>query len=204
MTILRFLPGFRRFYDILSSVFICSLYSLISAFMDLKALIRDIPDFPKPGILFRDITTLLSNPKGLRYTIDLLAQKSQEAGLTIDYVVGMESRGFIFGTPLAYKIGAGFIPVRKPGKLPSAVHSVDYQLEYGTDRLEIHQDALQSGDRVLIVDDLIATGGTASATAQLLQKIGCELVGFGFIIELRDLNGRKHLPDVPIISLVEY
>jgi adenine phosphoribosyltransferase len=172
--------------------------------MDLKALIRDIPDFPKPGILFRDITTLLSDPKGLRYTIDLLAQRCQEAGLTIDYVVGMESRGFIFGTPLAYKIGAGFIPVRKPGKLPSAIYSVEYQLEYGTDRLEIHQDAFKPGDRVLIVDDLIATGGTANATAQLLQKIGCELVGFGFIIELRDLDGRKHLPDVPIISLVEY
>jgi adenine phosphoribosyltransferase len=172
--------------------------------MDLKALIRDIPDFPKPGILFRDITTLLSDPQGLRYTIDLLAQKCQEQGLTIDYVVGMESRGFIFGTPLAYKIGAGFIPVRKPGKLPSAVHSVEYQLEYGTDCLEIHQDALKSGDRVLIVDDLIATGGTARATAHLLQEVGCDLVGFGFIIELRDLDGRKHLPDVPIISLVEY
>jgi adenine phosphoribosyltransferase len=172
--------------------------------MDLKSLIRDIPDFPKPGILFRDITTLLRDAKGLRYTIDLLQQKCTEANLTVDYVAGMESRGFIFGTPLACQIGAGFIPVRKKGKLPGAVHSIEYQLEYGTDCLEIHQDALQPGDRVLIVDDLIATGGTASATAKLLQNIGCELVGFGFIIELRDLHGRKHLPDVPIISLVEY
>lgn len=172
--------------------------------MDLKSLIRDIPDFPKPGILFRDITTLLRDPEGLRYTIDFLTQKCIEARFQVDYVVSMESRGFIFGTPLAYKLGCGFIPVRKKGKLPAAVHSVDYELEYGTDSLEVHQDALNPGSRVLIVDDLIATGGTASATAKLVQRIGCELVGFGFIIELRDLQGRKHLPDVPIISLVEY
>ncbi|MEA5553101.1 adenine phosphoribosyltransferase [Anabaena cylindrica UHCC 0172] len=172
--------------------------------MDLKSLIRDIPDFPQPGILFRDITTLLRDPEGLRYTIDLLTQKCIESEFQIDCVVGMESRGFIFGAPLAYKLGSGFIPVRKKGKLPAAVHSIDYELEYGTDSLEVHQDALHPGSRVLIVDDLIATGGTASATAKLVQKIGCELVGFGFIIELRDLQGRKHLPDVPIISLVEY
>ncbi|MDZ8106751.1 MAG: adenine phosphoribosyltransferase [Nostoc sp. DedQUE12a] len=172
--------------------------------MDLKSLIRDIPDFPKPGILFRDITTLLRDPEGLRYTIDFLTQKCIEAEMTVDYVIGMESRGFIFGSPLAYKLGAGFIPVRKRGKLPSAVHSIEYQLEYGTDCLEVHQDALHEGSRVLIVDDLIATGGTATATANLVQKIGCELVGFGFIIELRDLEGRRHLPNVPIISLVEY
>ncbi|BAZ30067.1 adenine phosphoribosyltransferase [Cylindrospermum sp. NIES-4074] len=172
--------------------------------MDLKSLIRDIPDFPKPGILFRDITTLLRDPEGLRYTIDFLSQKCIESELKVDYVVGMESRGFIFGAPVAYKLGAGFIPVRKRGKLPAAVHAIEYELEYGTDILEVHQDALNPGSRVLIVDDLIATGGTAIATAKLLQKIGCELVGFGFIIELRDLQGRKHLPDVPIISLVEY
>jgi adenine phosphoribosyltransferase len=172
--------------------------------MDLKSLIRDIPDYPKPGILFRDITTLLRNPDGLRYTIDFLMDKCMAAGMTADYVVGMESRGFIFGAPLAYKLGAGFIPVRKKGKLPHSVHTIEYALEYGTDCLEIHQDALMPGNRVLIVDDLIATGGTAKATAKLLQQIGCELVGFGFIIELRDLQGRKHLPDVPIISLVEY
>jgi adenine phosphoribosyltransferase len=172
--------------------------------MDLKSLIRDIPDFPKPGILFRDITTLLRNPEGLRYTIDTLTQKCEAAGLYADYVVGMESRGFIFGPPLAYNLGAGFIPVRKPGKLPAAVHAIEYELEYGMDRLEVHQDALHPNTRVLIVDDLIATGGTASATAKLVQKLGCELVGFGFIIELRDLNGREKLPDVPIVTLVEY
>jgi adenine phosphoribosyltransferase len=172
--------------------------------MDLKSLIRDIPDFPKPGILFRDITTLLRNAEGLRYTIDLLVQKCQEAGLSADYVVGMESRGFIFGPPLAYQLGAGFIPVRKPGKLPAAVHTVEYELEYGMDRLEVHQDAFRPDSRVLIVDDLIATGGTAGATAKLLQQIGCELVGFAFIIELRDLDGRQKLPDVPIVTLIEY
>jgi len=172
--------------------------------MDLKSLIRDIPDFPKPGILFRDITTLLRNPEGLRYTIDTLSQKCKDAGLAADYVVGMESRGFIIGPPLAYQLGAGFIPVRKPGKLPAAVHMVEYELEYGMDRLEVHQDAFHPGSRVLIVDDLIATGGTAAATAKLVQQIGCELVGFGFIIELRDLGGRKQLPDVPVVTLVEY
>ncbi len=172
--------------------------------MDLKSLIRDIPDFPKPGILFRDITTLLRDPDGLRYTFDLFADQIKNANLMADYVVGIESRGFIIGAPLAYKLGVGFIPVRKPGKLPAEVHSIEYALEYGTNCLEIHKDALQSGCRVLVVDDLIATGGTASATAKLVKQIGCELVGFGFIIELRDLQGRKHLPDAPIITLVEY
>ncbi|MBG0744283.1 adenine phosphoribosyltransferase [Cylindrospermopsis raciborskii LB2897] len=172
--------------------------------MNLKSLIRDIPDFPKPGILFRDITTLLCDPQGLRYTIDILAEKCGNLEMQVDYVVGMESRGFIFGAPLAYKLASGFVPVRKKGKLPAAVHRIDYQLEYGTDSLEVHQDALTPDSRVLIVDDLIATGGTASATAKLLEKIGCQLVGFGFIVELKDLQGRKHLPDVPIISLVEY
>ncbi|OLP17544.1 adenine phosphoribosyltransferase [Leptolyngbya sp. 'hensonii'] len=171
--------------------------------MDLKALIREIPDFPKPGILFRDITTLLRNPQGLQYTIDYLAEQCADFG--VDYVIGMESRGFIFGAPLAYRLEAGFIPVRKPGKLPAAVHTVEYELEYGMDRLEMHQDALHDGARVLIVDDLIATGGTAVATAQLVERSGCSLVGFGFIIELRDLEGRKRLPaDVPIVTLVEY
>jgi adenine phosphoribosyltransferase len=172
--------------------------------MDLKSLIRDIPDFPKPGILFRDITTLLRDPEGLRYTIDLFAQKIEATGLRPEFVVAIESRGFIVGAPLACLLGAGFIPVRKAGKLPAAVHSIEYALEYGTDCLEIHQDALHPGSRVLIVDDLIATGGTASATAKLVQKIGCKLEGFGFIIELRDLQGRKHLPDVPIVTLLEY
>ncbi|MDX2214039.1 MAG: adenine phosphoribosyltransferase [Oculatellaceae cyanobacterium bins.114] len=170
--------------------------------MDLKALIRDIPDFPKPGILFRDITTLLNNPQGLCYTIDTLAEKVSH--LSIDYVVGMESRGFIFGTPLACKLEKGFIPVRKPGKLPAPVHSVEYQLEYGVDRLEMHQDAFHPGSRVLVVDDLIATGGTAAATAQLIQQTGAELAGFAFVIELTFLEGRKNLPDAPVITLVQY
>lgn len=172
--------------------------------MDLKSLIRDIPDFPKPGILFRDITTLLRDPDGLRHTIDSMTEKCKETFEKVDYVIGMESRGFIIGTPLAYKLGAGFIPIRKPGKLPGAVHCVEYELEYGTDKLEMHQDALGSGSRVLIVDDLMATGGTAAATAKLVQQAGSQLVGFGFIIELRDLGGRQKLPDVPVVTLIEY
>lgn len=172
--------------------------------MELKSLVRDIPDFPQPGITFRDITTLLNNAQGLRYTIDTLAQKCQTQDLVPDYIVGMESRGFIFGTPLAYKLNAGFIPVRKPGKLPAAVHAVEYDLEYGTDKLEIHQDALKTGAKVLIVDDLIATGGTAKATADLLTKLGSQLLGFAFVIELTNLAGRHSLPDLPIISLLEY
>jgi adenine phosphoribosyltransferase len=171
--------------------------------MDLKSLIRDIPDFPKPGIMFRDITTLLRYPEGLRYTIDTMAEKC--AGLGADYIVGMESRGFIFGTPLAYKLGVGFVPVRKRGKLPAAVHFVEYELEYGTDRLEMHQDALNPGSRVLVADDLMATGGTAKATAQMLQLVGCEIVGFCFVVELVDLGGRHKLPQgVPVVTLVEY
>jgi adenine phosphoribosyltransferase len=172
--------------------------------MDLKALIRDIPDFPQEGIIFRDITTLLSNGEGLRYTIDALADRCRSQNLLPDYIVGMESRGFIFGTPLAYRLGTGFVPVRKPGKLPAAVHTVEYELEYGTDKLEIHQDALHAGAKVLIVDDLIATGGTAAATAELLQKIGANVLGFAFIVELLGLGGRDKLPDLPIVSLVEY
>ena len=170
--------------------------------MDLKTLIRDIPDFPKPGILFRDITTLLRDPAGLKYSIETLA--AQVRDLQPQYIVGMESRGFIFGSALAYELGLGFIPVRKPGKLPADVHTVEYVLEYGTDRLEIHQDAVVPNSRVLIVDDLIATGGTAGATAQLFQEIGSTLVGCAFVIELDALNGRSRLPDVPIISLVHY
>jgi len=170
--------------------------------MDLKALIRDIPDFPKPGILFRDITRLLGDPAGLRYTIDTLASKIED--WRPEYIVGMESRGFIFGAALAYKLGIGFIPIRKPGKLPAAVWSVEYALEYGTDQLEIHQDAAPAGSRISIVDDLIATGGTAAATAKLVREIGGDLVGCAFLIELDDLDGRSHLPDVPIVSLVHY
>ncbi len=171
--------------------------------MDLKTLIRDIPDFPKPGILFRDITTLLRDASGLRYAVDALTEKC--APLGADFIVGIESRGFIFGTPLAYQLNLGFVPVRKAGKLPAAVHSVEYALEYGTDKLEIHQDALlPPGSNVLIVDDLIATGGTAAATAKLVEQSGSRVAGFTFLVELRDLAGRRHLPDVPVITLVEY
>jgi adenine phosphoribosyltransferase len=170
--------------------------------MDIKALIRDIPDFPVPGILFRDITTLLRDPQGLKSLVDILTVKCAE--LQPDYIVGIESRGFIIGTPLACQLGLGFVPVRKPKKLPAAVHSIEYELEYGTDRLEIHQDALPAGSRVLIVDDLIATGGTAAATGQLIDRIGCQLVGFAFAIELVGLNGRAKLPPVPIVTVVDY
>ena len=170
--------------------------------MELESLIRDIPDFPKPGILFRDITTLLRDREGLRLVIDKLAEKCSE--FSPDYIMGMESRGFIFGVPVAYKLGVGFIPVRKPGKLPAAVYSAEYELEYGTDTLQSHQDAMPKGSKVVIIDDLIATGGTAAATANLVQQAGCELVGFLFVIELKALLGREKLPNVPIVSLIEY
>lgn len=171
--------------------------------MDLKALIRDIPDFPKPGILFRDITTLLNHPEGLCYTIDSLAAAFADSA--IDYVAGMESRGFIFGVPVACKLQRGFVPVRKPGKLPGEIYSAEYELEYGTDQLEMHQDALTPGSRVLVVDDLIATGGTAKATADLIEKADCQVAGFAFVIELSELQGRAKLPsEAQVISLVQY
>jgi adenine phosphoribosyltransferase len=172
--------------------------------MQLNSLIRDIPNFPQSGILYRDITTLLNDAQGLRHTIDRLYAECQTANLTPDYIVGMESRGFIFATPLAYKLNAGFIPVRKPGKLPAPVYSATYELEYGTDRLEIHQDAIAPGAKVLIVDDLLATGGTAKATAELLAQLQAEVVGFAFVIELLALKGKDKLPTVPLISLVKY
>lgn len=170
--------------------------------MDLKSVIREIPDFPKPGISFKDITTLLAKPKALRHSIELLGTKC--ADLKPDYIAGIESRGFIFGVPLAYHMNVGFAPVRKPGKLPAAIHAAEYELEYGSDRLELHQDAFPPGSRILIVDDLIATGGTAAAAAALVGQTGCELVGFGFAVELCGLEGRQKLPNVPIISLVQY
>jgi adenine phosphoribosyltransferase len=152
--------------------------------------------------LFRDITPLLSNPASLQYSIDLFAE--QVADYQPDYIAGIESRGFMFGMPLAYKLGIGFAPVRKPGKLPAAVHSASYELEYGTDTLELHQDAFPLGSRVLIVDDLIATGGTAAATYDLVAQTGSTVVGFGFVIELVDLDGRRQLPPVPITTLLQY
>ncbi|MEL6495091.1 MAG: adenine phosphoribosyltransferase [Cyanobacteria bacterium J06623_7] len=172
--------------------------------MELKSLIRDIPDFPQAGILFRDITTLLKNPQGLRQTIDRLAQACQNANLAPDYVVGMESRGFIFATPLAYQLNAGFVPVRKPGKLPAPVYAASYELEYGQDKLEVHQDAIATGGKVLIVDDLLATGGTARATCELMSQLQAEVIGFAFAIELLALDGKSKLPDVPLISLLKY
>ena len=170
--------------------------------MNIKSLIRDIPDFPKPGIIYRDITTLLQSSEGLNYVIDHFSELFFEH--KIDYVIGIESRGFIFGAPIAYKLGAGFVPVRKAGKLPAEIHSIEYELEYGSDTLEIHQDAIEPESRILIVDDLIATGGTAAATAELINKLGCELIGFAFIIELLALEGRAKLPDTPIQSMVTY
>jgi len=168
----------------------------------LKGLIREVPDFPKPGILFYDITTLLKDPKGLKGVIDGISAAA--AGKKIDTVIGIEARGFIFGPAVAYAIGAGFVPVRKPKKLPAAAERVEYQLEYGTDVLEVHRDAVEVGHRVLIVDDVLATGGTASAVVQLVRKLGGEVVGLNFVIELEFLNGRQKLPDLPVASLFTY
>ncbi|MGB3767300.1 MAG: adenine phosphoribosyltransferase [Phormidesmis sp.] len=171
--------------------------------MDLKALIKDIPDFPQPGIVFRDITTLLQDPAGLSYTVEQLSAEAKE--LNPDCIAGIESRGFIFAMPMAYQLQKGFVPIRKAGKLPRAVHSVEYTLEYGKDKLEVHQDAFASGSRVVVVDDLLATGGTAAATAKLIEKTGAVLAGFIFVIELSGLAGRDNLPsDVPIVSLIQY
>lgn len=170
--------------------------------MDLKSLIRDIPDFPKPGILFRDITTLLNHAEGWRALVDQLTDRCRD--YNPDYIIGIESRGFILGAPLAYQLGVGFIPVRKPGKLPAAVYSQEYELEYGRDRIEMHQDAFPAGSKVLIVDDLIATGGTAAAAAQLVTQAQGDLVAYAFVVELLALNGRANLPEAPIVTLVEY
>lgn len=173
-----------------------------SALARLQGLIRDIPDFPKPGIVFKDITPLLGDARGFADSIELLARAL--AGERLDYVVGIESRGFIFGAALACHVGAGFIPVRKPGKLPAEVHRCEYQLEYGTDALEVHRDAFGAGARAIIIDDLLATGGTARATGELLRRLGGELVGYLFLIELTFLRGRQRLTDAPVTSLIEY
>ena len=169
---------------------------------NLKSLIREVPDFPKPGILFYDITTLLKDAQGLKAVIDGLSEGYR--GMEIDTVVGIEARGFIFAPAVAYALGAGFVPVRKPGKLPAAAERVEYQLEYGTDVLEVHRDAVEIGKRVLVVDDVLATGGTAAAVAQLIRKLGGELVGFEFVIELDFLKGREKLPGLDVRSLVHY
>jgi adenine phosphoribosyltransferase len=170
--------------------------------MDLASTIRSIPDFPVEGILFYDITTLLKRPDALQESINQLANHYQNLG--IDLVVGVESRGFIFGMPLAYKLGAGFIPVRKPGKLPAATASESYQLEYGTNTLEIHIDAIEQGQKVLIVDDLLATGGTAKATCNLVEKLGGQVIGLAFVIELNFLHGRRKLEGYEVFSLIRY
>jgi adenine phosphoribosyltransferase len=172
--------------------------------VDLKSLIREVPDFPKPGINFYDITTLLKDAKGHAAVIDELRQKY--LGQHIDLVLGIEARGFIFAPALAYALGAGFVPVRKPKKLPAAVESVEYALEYGTDKLEIHRDAIKPGQKVLIVDDVLATGGTAAAVASLVKRLGGDLVGLAFVIELDFLNGRQKLEGVgaELFSLVHY
>ena len=170
--------------------------------VDLKALIRDIPDFPQPGILFRDITPLLGNPAGFAHVLDLLEADGRERGA--EAIVGIESRGFIFGTPLANRLNLPFVPVRKPGKLPAARMSVEYSLEYGQSRLDIHEDALTSGARAYIVDDLLATGGTALAAAKLVEMIGGTVGGMGFVIELEALGGRARLESYPVTSLLVY
>jgi len=169
---------------------------------ELKSLIREVPDFPKPGINFYDITTLLKDPQGWRATIDAL--KGHYNGTKVDVVVGVEARGFFFAPAIAYALGAGFVPVRKPGKLPAETETVEYALEYGTDRLQMHKDAVQQGQRVLIIDDVLATGGTAAAVAQLVEKVGGELLGLGFLIELDFLNGRKKLEGREVFSLLHY
>ena len=169
---------------------------------NIKDLIRDVKDYPKPGIVFKDITPVLSDIDALRTSIKEMAAPFTNLG--IDIVVGIESRGFIFGAPIADLLNAGFVPVRKPGKLPWKTESVSYELEYGTDALEIHEDAITEGQNVLIVDDLLATGGTAEATCKLVSKLGGNIKGLSILIELKDLNGRKRLNQYNVHSLVQY
>ncbi len=169
---------------------------------DIKKLIRDVPDFPKPGILFKDITPLLGNAQAFKRVIKILGDKY--ANQNISKVVGMESRGFIFGAPLSVEIGAGFVPVRKKGKLPWTKVSEEYILEYGTDQLEMHADAVSPGERILILDDVLATGGTALATARMLEKQKAEVVSLAFILELEFLNGRAKLPGKDVFSLFQF
>ncbi|MBV8116954.1 MAG: adenine phosphoribosyltransferase [Candidatus Eremiobacteraeota bacterium] len=170
--------------------------------MEIEALIRAIPDFPIPGILFRDITPLLKDKQGFRRAIDLFVDQFSKRA--IDYVVAVEARGYIFGAPLAYAMGAGFIPIRKPGKLPHDKLSEDYALEYGTNSLEIHADAIGQGERVIVVDDLLATGGTAAATRRLLERLGAHVEAFAFLLELPALRGRDALPGIDVVSFVSY
>lgn len=169
---------------------------------DLKSLIRNVPDFPKKGILFYDITTLLKKDWAFKCVVEKIAEHYQDQ--QIDLVIGVESRGFIFAPTLSYILGAGFVPVRKPGRLPTESIQASYELEYGKDSLEIHQDAIQKGQRVLLVDDLLATGGTAAAAVQLIRQLDGQLVGAAFLVELEFLNGRQKLHDVDVFSLLQY
>jgi adenine phosphoribosyltransferase len=168
----------------------------------LKKLIREIPDFPKPGILFYDITTLLKDPHGLRIVIDCMTENYRDQ--KVDAVIGVEARGFIFAPALAYHLGAGFVPVRKPKKLPSEVESYSYDLEYGKDTLEIHRDAVGKGHNVVIADDLLATGGTAEAVSKLVERLGGNVIGLSFVIELEFLKGREKLAGYDLFSLLKY
>jgi adenine phosphoribosyltransferase len=168
----------------------------------LKKLIREVPDFPKKGILFYDITTLLKDKRGFAELIDALAEHYVDK--QVDLILGIEARGFIFGPALAYRLNAGFVPVRKPKKLPAATASYTYQLEYGTDTLEIHRDAVEKGQRVIIVDDLLATGGTSHACAELAELLSAQVVGLGFVIELTSLGGRNRLAGYDVMSLLQY
>lgn len=169
---------------------------------ELKGLIREVPDYPKPGILFYDLTTVLKDKTGFHKLVDSLCEHYN--GHRIDIVAGIEARGFIFAPALAYRLGAGFVPVRKPKKLPAKVINVSYSLEYGTDSLEIHEDAIKPGDRVIICDDLLATGGTASATAKLVEQLGGKVEGLAFAVELTFLKGRSKLPGYDVFSLIQY
>jgi len=168
----------------------------------IESLIRSIPDFPIPGILFRDITPLLGDAQGFKTLIDTFVSPYRNA--RIDYVVGIEARGYMIGAPVAYQLGAGFVPVRKPGKLPGKTYTEEYALEYGTNALQIHADAVGHGHRVLVVDDLLATGGTIAATLRLLRKLGAEVVGTAVLIELEALNGRAALDGVEVTSFIKY
>ena len=168
----------------------------------LKSLIREVPDFPKPGINFYDITTLLKHPEGLRQVVDALVSEFKGEG--VDAVIGIEARGFIFAPAMAYQLGAGFVPARKPGKLPSECATVSYDLEYGQDALQIHRDAVGAGHRVVIADDLLATGGTASAVVRLVEQLGGQVVGLAFVVELEFLPGREKLAGYDVRSLIKY
>jgi adenine phosphoribosyltransferase len=167
-----------------------------------RARIRAVPDFPSPGILFRDITPLLHDPAALRAANDALAEAAR--GMDATLIAGVEARGFIFGVPVAERLALPFVPMRKPGKLPAAFASVAYELEYGTAELEVHRDPSLAGQRVVVIDDLLATGGTAAAAAQLVGELGGELAGYAFLIELTELHGREHLTEAPVFALVDY